>query len=495
MTHPHKGDTLAVGRWLTVVQQGGAPPDARDRDRARALARTLRTANPGLAPPQPDDLARPGLDRAPSLVIEDHSEITLFETAGNRAYADRALLLAGDGDSVVLGGRGRDAFAAYCRDTLGLGAPERLVPAPAGEGVSLAHRCRADRKLLAGVAAEARCHGGLNILPYMGTKGVWALAWAIAEQAGVPMRVGAPPPRLVRAVNDKVWFATRVAELLGIRHEPDSARIESHTALIEHVQQVAAGHDSLVVKLPHSASGAGNLVLDAAELRRLSKPALGERLKGLLRAAGWPDRFPLLVSAWEAPVAASPSVHLWIPLAGTGAPIVEGVFDQIVEQGRIFAGAGPTALPRDRVAGLNREAMRLGMLFQELGYYGRCSFDAILVGNDAATAATHWVECNGRWGGVSIPLTLANRLTGNWAAQGFRVAERAGLDNPPRSFAEVRERVGDLLFTPARGEGAVILSPAPLETGTGFELLVLGQAPAAAEATVEAVADRLRSPV
>ena len=41
--------------------------------------------------------------------------------------------------------------------------------------------------------------------------------------------------------------------------------------------------------------------------------------------------------------------------------------------------------------------------------------DAILIGESLADARLHWIECNGRWGGVSIPMTLANRLTGDWA--------------------------------------------------------------------------------
>src|SRR5690606_34224305 len=62
-----------------------------------------------------------------------------------------------------------------------------------------------------------------------------------------------------------------------------------------------------------------------------------------------------------------------------------------------------------------REAVLLASLFQQLGYFGRCSFDTILVGPDPATAEVHWAECNGRGGGTSIPMTLVNRLTGDWA--------------------------------------------------------------------------------
>jgi len=62
---------------------------------------------------------------------------------------------------------------------------------------------------------------------------------------------------------------------------------------------------------------------------------------------------------------------------------------------------------------LANEAMMLATLLQDLGYFGRCSFDALLVGGAGADVSLHWVECNGRWGAVSIPMTLANRLVGD----------------------------------------------------------------------------------
>ena len=39
---------------------------------------------------------------APSLVIEDHGEIRLFEHSGDQAYSYRSLLLAGNDDLVTL---------------------------------------------------------------------------------------------------------------------------------------------------------------------------------------------------------------------------------------------------------------------------------------------------------------------------------------------------------------------------------------------------------
>jgi hypothetical protein len=186
-------------------------------------------------------------------------------------------------------------------------------------------------------------------------------------------------------------------------------------------------------------------------------------------------------------VLASPSVNLWIPEAGSGDPIVEAVFDQqLTGAGREFAGAAPSALPSVWQRRLACEAVLLGAVFQRLGYFGRCSFDAIVVGSDLDHAVLHWIECNGRWGGVSLPVTLASRLFGDWRRQPFVIVERSDLRGPPRDFAHVLEQLeGELYIAGGEATGAVILSPWPLEKGTGYELMVF-------DADVESATARAR---
>src|SRR5262249_4758195 len=128
---------------------------------------------------------------------------------------------------------------------------------------------------------------------------------------------------------------------------------------------------------------------------------------------GW--TFPLLAGAWCDPVVDSPSVQLWIPHTGEGLPVVEGVFSQVLRGARgSFVGAAPTWLPAEWQQRIADEGVRLGLFLQALGYYGRCSFDAVIAGDDLGSARLQWVDGNGRWGGVSIALTGANRLAGDW---------------------------------------------------------------------------------
>jgi hypothetical protein len=136
--------------------------------------------------------------------------------------------------------------------------------------------------------------------------------------------------------------------------------------------------------------------------------------------------------------------------------------------------------------------VRLALLFQELGYVGRCSFDAVLAGADLDSAAVHWVDANGRWGGVSIALTAANRLTGDWQRRPFVIVQRSGLRMPPRALPAALDAMAPLAFRAGEGRtGAVVLAPCRLIDGSGMNLMVLAGDVAAAHADAAAVKARL----
>jgi len=141
------------------------------RERAlQTLARSIQQNEPALSVLSPHAPGMHGeiLD-APSLVIEDHAGIRLFEHSGDEAYSYRALLLAGDEDLVAIGVTRCGEFETYCREYLGLGNPRILAPESAGPDDSLATRCHMDMAFVTRVAAHAEACEGLNILPYMGT--------------------------------------------------------------------------------------------------------------------------------------------------------------------------------------------------------------------------------------------------------------------------------------------------------------------------------------
>lgn len=416
-----------------------------------------------------------GLATGPTLALEDHSAIQLSrEYESDRSLGYRAILLAGDGDSVALARPRNTAFEGYCSDVLGLGSIDVLVPEHVKPAVPLAVACAEDRQLLSRIAAGARENGSLTLLPYMTTGGVWRLAEAIAAKSGALVRVASPPPNVARAANDKVWFARTAAELLGKDSVPPNYSAHGVAALIGHLRRLARSHRSLAIKLTHSACSHGNLVFDSCEIAGASAINLNKQIQAWMAAKGWSQSFPVQVCAWERSLISSPSVQLWIPLPSEGDPIIEGVFDQIVSGSEArFSGARPSALSPEWQAHIAEEALLLGLLLQMLGWFGRCSFDAILVDGAGHHGSVHWVECNGRWGGVSIPMTLANRLLGDWrTSEMLIVSQRRANGRGMATALFLKKFAAELFGVGQRCKGAVLLSPTQLESGTGIDLLV-----------------------
>ena len=456
-----------------VIGRIACTPSRAETAQVEALAEEILRADPRLdATAVFGEGAKTGLTDLPTLHI--HAVDGAFQGGSPVLREHRALLLAREGDLAVIDRPSSD-FARYCRDDVGLGRVEVLAPGGWRHRGRLALRALLDEELCRRVARVARIAGGLNVAPYQATGGVWALAGRIAHIAGVPVHVGGPPPRLAAAVNNKVWFSTWVERLLGERALPPTTSASSWGHLADRVRHLARTHGRVGIKLPSAAGSAGNLVMEAEEILAFSSLAgLRAHLRELFAGLGWTDPFPTLVSVWEDSVLRSPSLQGWIPHPHQGPPILEGVFDQSVTgpTGR-FVGCAPSTLPREVKEHIAAEGGRILLLFQRLGWYGRCSLDTILVGSELDSAALHWVECNGRWGGTSIPMTLVNRLTGNWAHRPFVTV--GGL------FPEGRQHFGELLrdarsrlFDRAVGRGLVLLSPGPRETGVGFTALWIG---------------------
>ncbi|MGI9493507.1 MAG: hypothetical protein ACR2QF_14005, partial [Geminicoccaceae bacterium] len=366
------------------------------------------------------------------------------------------------------------AFEHYCRDTLGLGEVAVATAAPFGN-LSMTRRILRDDRLLDELAQHARLTGGLNLMPYMGSGGAWAIAGRIAQRSAVPVRVAAPPPRLTERANDKLWFGARVADVLGRQALPPSHLAYGPSAMTGLLRWLAKRYPSVAVKLPNSASSEGNFVFEAAALLAASAGQVRNEVMETLDRLGWQRRFPVQVTAWERPVLRSPSAQLWIPET-TDDPVVEGVFEQrLTSRIARFSGAEPSALPESWAQRLANEAGRLAFFMQRLGYVGRCSFDAIILGEDLDQADLHWIECNGRWGGVSIPMTLMNRLTGDWSKRPFIVIDVTRKDQQAEPFSRFMTRMkAELYGVDGRENGAIVLSPTRIENGSGHLVAIVG---------------------
>lgn len=415
------------------------------------------------------------------LVIGDTREIGLTKPDRAPTYEYRLSLLARRDDLVVFGGEPHPDFELYRSRSIGIGPVHSLnlnVSSRADNPLlPLAARCRLDDNAFSRIVEATKRKGGLTIVPHIGMGSTWQLAAAVAELTNLDVWVASSPPRLTRRVNDKLWFARLISDVLGASALPPTSAAYGPALLAHRIRALARSAARVVVKVPYSAGGLGNVSVAATEVAGASLSVVKDYILGALHTLGWYDLYPILVGLWEAPALTSPSVQLWTPAIGDGPPLIEGLFEQILEgvEGT-FVGSVPTELPECWRNQLADEAMRLATVLQLLGYFGRCSLDALLVGQSFDAAALHWIECNGRWGGVSIPSTIANRLNRDHPSTKFVVVQRFGEGHPPRRFADAVRVLDDLLFRSGRqGKGIILLSPIEIEAGLGVQMLACAE--------------------
>jgi hypothetical protein len=440
-----------------------------------ALATEIRAGEPAIGDV---DVFGPDVFRGcgpePKVLFGDSGEIPLIAEASYNRLDYRIGFLAGEGDLIVIGDVRHPAFEDYQRQVLGLSRLDFTSFATQFRGRYRATpaTCLRDEPAYAQLRRFAAGHGGTTLFAFLTTGTIWALAARLAADTGCRIGVAGPPPLLSRRANDKIWFGNVVARLFGSGAEPEKRTAHGWAALVRHVGDMAQRWERLLIKVPDSAGSAGNCVVDCPAIRGLGAHELSDHLRGLVPVQMRGVPFPVAVEVWDADVLTSPSVQVWIPDPKDGEPVIEGIFEQILigAEGE-FAGAAMADLPADQDTVLAEQAFALSLLYQKLGYFGRCSFDAVIVETRPEDARVHWIECNARWGGVSIPMSFAN----NTARTGsFAVVQCGQTLVPARPFDDalaVAEAPGE------PGGEVVLLSPNMVEAGTGCHFVAFGKSP------------------
>ncbi|SNR74712.1 hypothetical protein SAMN06265370_12028 [Puniceibacterium sediminis] len=415
-----------------------------------------------------------GIGDGPSLIIGDQAEIALLASAKETRLDYRMALLAKSGDSVFVRRQVRD-FEDYLASNLG----QKDVTYLHGRGDDarpVTQQIRTSAKMLERLAERARSSGGLTLKPYLTTGHSWRLAQSLGEAARCCIHVCGPSPRLARRVNDKLWFGQFARRILGDHATPPTRAAYGPAAAAGLVRRIGKQSDQIIVKVPDSAGSAGNLRLEGAAVRGKSLCDLRQFLLHRLHTFGWQDTYPILVGVWDENVRCSPSAQIWVPHVQDGPPRIEGIFEQRVhDSGAAFVGAARSTLPQELQERLSAEASRIAGILQRLGYFGRCSLDAVIFRGADGADNIHWIECNGRWGGVSIPMAAADTLCANQPAPAISVMQEL---RPGRQMQtkELLRRLGDLLFRVGHDKtGIVVMSPPEHDNGAHINLLSLAQ--------------------
>jgi hypothetical protein len=486
---------LSPRATIPVARRFSAPVSDGEQARLRGLAQKLLRDDPTLA--RTDFFGSgvfAGTHQGPAVLIGDQREIALFGSLQEQSLEHRIAFLAGGGD-VAIFERGYPDFDRFVRDLLDIDGFKVIVLGPSvGNTTAVASRCLKSPEILRQLVAAARAAQRSQIIPLMGAGSAWMLARAIWQAANVPVCVAAPPPRLARRVNDKIWFSNRVRDVLGTEALPPTFAAYGPAATAARMARIARSSERVIVKVPDSAGSAGNVAVDAKVLRRLPLSGVRQLVLTLLSERGWQGRYPLLVGLWDVNATASPSVQLWIPLRDQGPPIIEGIFEQrLAGPDGEFVGAVPYRGAPSVVEEMTSAAARLGWLFQALGYFGRCSFDCLISKDRAGNPTVQWIECNGRWGGVSIPMTLANRLTGAGGHDGMVIVQDTEHTLAHPGFGRACEILGPMLYRRGAKSGIVPLSASCFESGTGVHFLAMAPTQGEAEALAAAALARLCS--
>jgi hypothetical protein len=461
---------------IPIAQRFSCSPDAAALGRINVLAARLLRERPALARPAAlQSLAVEHIDDAPALHLDDLTGIALIDRFWDVSYVeDRARLRAVDGDLVASCAPPVPDFERYCADRLGIGSVTWLHPNRGRDAKRVASACWTDVDVRRQLVARLRAGSYRYLHPHIGNRAIWALAVQLSEASGRSLRVIAPYPALAEAVNDKCWFADVAARLLGERYVPPTFCAWSPAGLAKALRLLGRGAERLVVKVPSAGGGAGSVVIDTRSVRSVEDARLKDALRAQLEPLCWRAGDPLLVARWETHIVEPVSCQVWIPPEAQGVPMVEGVFRQLVERDVFFVGAYPADIESAMMQAFAGQSCLLALLFQRLGYTGRCSFDAIVL--DAGDGPRlQFLECNGRWGGASTPMTLMHRLFGGSTSLAYvtRRCRVHGLEN--LDFNALLEHFDTELYDAGSGRGRLIFySPNGLRSASSIDVVALG---------------------
>ena len=428
-----------------------------------------------------------GLDpQVPVLRLDDFSGIPfLVDITGVEEYQHRARLRANPEDLYAAVTPATFGYEPYCQRNLRLAPVDFLEVSPVDNQLALARACsegEARDRILRRVAAS----GSLTIDPFMGIAEVWDLADSLARTSGAPVSVMAPPPPVTWIANDKQLFSQLVESVLGPDWLVETLDARSPDALARELLTLAERHLQVGLKRLRCASAMGNKVFTSAEILGLPLEVLEAEVRQFLDRTEWQGDEDVQVVAWEQ-VEHSPSTQLWIPPLERGEPRLDGVFEQLLAgEHKVFVGSRPATLPQAVNDAAGEGSLAVALALQSLGYVGRCSFDFVLVGDPEGDFQLRFTECNGRWGGTSIPMTFMDRLMAGrprppYRAQDFIHSELVGAE-----FSDLVAQVGDEAFDVRTGTGRFIFyNTGPLELHGKLDVIAMGETQQEAETALE----------
>jgi Pre ATP-grasp domain len=362
---------------------------------------------------------------------------------GVERYAERALLLADRNDIVCVPQEIEPDYLEFLAQ-LGLGpAPANLIVTSRFQSGSgpLWERLLDSEEALAFLEGRMQLQGTAQLHPFFSTAGQFELGRALSERTGRAIQVIGGDPDLVAYADSKEHIRAKALELgvpvargevveLGARERP---RERDLAALQSAIERQSRHTGRVIVRGTLGAAGSATFIYGGAgDLAALEVWLVGGR-----------SNRTYLVEAMVDPVI-SPNVQIYISPDGSTECV--GITDQLLDRELTHRGnAYPTAA---RCTGNTvRWAGRIGEWLGDMGYTGIAGFDFVeYIASDGKPRA-FLAELNPRVNSATYPLAVRERI-------GPAAALVAGtIETGVGTFAELRERMPQLLYSPARKSG------------------------------------------
>lgn len=426
------------------------------------------------------------------ICLDDVSGIPfLNDIVGVEEYQHRARIRCVQPACYVTATPSDPDYDIYWTTRLGLtDAPRVAVDLPTGQRLAIARGCL-ERSTLEQLVAAIGAHERVVIDPYMSIEPCWELARALWRACGslTEAQVLGPPPPVTWIANDKDTFNEVVTAILGPDWIPETRTANDAAGLATHLGSLSASWPAVGLKRTRCASAMGNQVFDSATIRGRPPEAIERVVQEFLTRTEWTPGETVLAVAWET-AAVSPSTQFWID-GDAGEPVCEGVYEQLLDGDRkVFVGSRTSTLPADAERRLRQAAYWIALGLQELGYVGRCSFDHLVTGDPASDYQLRFTECNGRWGGTSLPMALVERVAPHYrpAPGRFKPYRAQDVTYPGLAgarFRDVLEPLADETYDSATAKGRFILyNVGPLGQFGKFDVIALGATPERADAAI-----------
>jgi hypothetical protein len=412
-------------------------------------------------------VSRPAPEPATQVFLHSPSEAPDARTVALQVpefewYGERALLLARPSDIVAVAHPVDERYLGYLH-SLGIGPRFENVIVVGGvtPGAGLSEVLSVQPAAIERLAGRLRGVESVVLSPFFATPAIVALAGALEELLGRPVRVEGGPPELVRQLHDKP-FLRGLAQSLRIPVAPGDVVVLPHSA-----ERTSQDLDGLRRAIERRLDVTGRVIVRGASGASGSSTFLAgpDEIEAAVEsiAARTDNRVYLVEPLF--PATSSPNVEVVVEIGD--APPRVGVTDQVLNVDLVYRGSvWPSSASRAKE--MVEDALAIAAWMRRRGFTGRAGFDFVEHERADGSSGYFLTEINPRVNGASYPLALLARLADRASGGGAPAPAAFRSSNvavAAQDFDGLEALCGSLFYDPRRGEGVIPYAVGALAAG------------------------------